>query len=67
MVLTYPGALEDSVKTFKSFRLGGVISLAGGVEASDKPDDPAVEGLPSGSSLRTTFFLREGTPSGQEH
>jgi hypothetical protein len=68
-VMTYLGALEDSGKRFKSswFRRGGVISLAGGVEASDNPDDPAVEGLLSGSSLRATLFLRVGTPSGQEH
>jgi hypothetical protein len=68
-VMTYLGALEGNGKRFKStwFRRGGVISLAGGVEASDNPDDPAVEGLLSGSSLRTTLFLRIGTPSGQEH
>lgn len=68
-VMTYLGALEGSGKRFKStwFRRGGVISLAGGVEASDNPDDPAVEGLLSGSSLRTTLFLRVGRPSGQEH
>jgi len=68
-VMTYLGALEGSGKRFKStwFRRGGVISLAGGVEASDNPDDPAVEGLLSGSSLRAILFLRVGTPSGQEH
>jgi len=67
--MTYLAALEGIGKRFKStwFRRGGVISLAGGVEASDNPDDPAVEGLLSGSSLRTILFLRAGTPSGQEH
>lgn len=68
-VMTYLGALEGNGKRFRStwFRRGGVISLAGGVEASDNPDEPAVEGLLSGSSLRATLFLRVGTPSGQEH
>lgn len=68
-VMTYLGARGGSGKRFKStwFRRGGVISLAGGVEASDNPDDPAVEGLLSESSLRTTLFFRVGTPSGQEH
>lgn len=49
-----------------SFRLDGEWSLSGGVEASDTPEDPAVEGLASSSRL-AMLFLRTGTPSGQEH
>lgn len=44
-------------------------SLVGGVDDSDIPDDPAVDGLSSRSreSFRAPLFLRVGTPSGQEH
>lgn len=53
-------------------RLGGVSCLAGGVEVSDTPDDPAVDGLVSNpvstaGSLRGAGFLRAGTPSGHVH
>jgi hypothetical protein len=47
-------------------RLGGVRSLVGGVDPSDKPDDPAVDGRPSPESFVTDLF-RAGTPSGQVH
>lgn len=50
-------------------RLGGLLSLTGGVDASDTPEEPAVEGRPSLSSpsFREVDFLRAGTPSGQVH
>lgn len=48
-------------------RLGGVCSRVGGVDASDRPEDPAVEGLPSPESFLTTDFFRAGTPSGHVH
>ena len=41
-------------------------SRVGGVEASDIPEDPAVEGLSPGSFLGADFFLA-GTPSGHVH
>ena len=48
--------------------MGGVLSRVGGVEASDKPDEPAVDGLPSTvSTLLDVLFLRCGTPSGHVH
>jgi len=47
-------------------RLGGVRSLVGGVDPSDKPEDPAVDGRPSPASFLTTDFFR-GAPSGQVH
>lgn len=63
------GAREGSGRRLMSawLRRGGVSSLAGGVDASDNPEDPAVEGRPSPSSLLATLFLRAGTPSGHEH
>jgi len=48
-------------------RLGGVCSRVGGVDASDRPEEPAVEGLPSTESFLTTGFFRAGTPSGHVH
>lgn len=48
-------------------RLGGVCSLVGGVDASDSPDEPAVEGLPSTESFLTADFFLAGTPSGHVH
>lgn len=68
-LMAYLGAREGiGIRLMSTwFRRGGVSSLAGGVDASDKPDDPAVDGLPSTSSRLTTLFLRAGTPSGHEH
>lgn len=48
-------------------RRGGVSSRPGGVDASERPDEPAVDGRPSTSSRREMLFLRAGTPSGHEH
>ena len=49
-------------------RLGGVLSRVGGVEASDNPEDPAVEGRFSrASTFFGAFFFLCGTPSGQVH
>lgn len=48
--------------------MGGVLSRVGGVEPSDNPDEPAVDGLPSTvSTLLDVLFLRCGTPSGHVH
>jgi hypothetical protein len=47
--------------------LGGLGSLVGGVDPSDSPEDPAVEGLPSPESFLVADFLRAGTPSGHVH
>jgi hypothetical protein len=68
-LMSYLGAREGiGIRLMSTWlRRGGVSSLAGGVDASDKPEDPAVDGLPSTSSLLTTLFLRAGTPSGHEH
>jgi len=58
---------EGSGTEFSSCdRLGGVCSLVGGVDVSEGPEDPAVEGLPSRSFL-TVPFLRTGAPSGHVH
>lgn len=46
--------------------LGGVCSLVGGVDPSDRPEDPSVDGRPS-ESLLLSDFLRAGTPSGHVH
>lgn len=46
---------------------GGVWSLVGGVELSERPDEPAVDGLPSVDSFFTEDFFRAGTPSGHVH
>jgi hypothetical protein len=48
----------------------GVASRVGGVDCSDRPDEPAVEGL--GISTDSRVFLlaerfRDGMPSGQVH
>ncbi len=48
-------------------RRGGVSSRPGGVDASERPEEPAVDGRPSTSSRREMLFLRAGTPSGHEH
>lgn len=48
-------------------RLVGVCSLVGGVDASERPEDPAVEGLPSIESFLVVPFLRTGIPSGHVH
>lgn len=48
-------------------RLGGVWSLVGGVELSDSPDEPAVDGLPSAESFLLVDFFRAGAPSGHVH
>lgn len=47
-------------------RRGGVLSRVGGVELSESPDEPAVEGRVSGTSFFADFF-RAGTPSGHVH
>jgi hypothetical protein len=47
-------------------RLGGVWSRVGGVDDSDGPDDPAVDGR-STESFRVVDFFRAGTPSGHVH
>lgn len=52
---------------FRCGRLGGVCSLVGGVDASESPEDPAVEGLPSIEPFLAVPFLRTGTPSGHVH
>lgn len=48
-------------------RLEGVCSLVGGVDPSDKPEDPAVDGRPSSESFLTVDFFRVGADSGQVH
>lgn len=65
----YTGRLDTSGRRSKSTggRLGGVCSLVGGVDPSDIPDDPAVEGLPSAESFLATDFFLAGTPSGHVH
>jgi hypothetical protein len=69
---TYVERLEGGPDTrFKSALdlLGGECSRVGGVDASDSPDEPAVDGRASteGASFFTFDFLRAGTPSGQVH
>lgn len=70
-MITHFDGLDDKGNKLKSTPplLGGLCSLVGGVEDSDKPDEPAVDGLPSKSteSLFAAAFLRTGTPSGHEH
>lgn len=64
----YLGDRKGSGKMFiSSCRLGGVCSLVGGVDASERPEEPAVEGLPSIESFLGVPFLRMGTPSGHVH
>lgn len=49
---------------------GGVWSRVGGVEVSDRPEDSAVDGRPSKSSVGCSCdveFLLTGTPSGHVH
>ena len=51
-------------------RRGGVCSLVGGVDDSDRPDDSFMESLIEGllsAGSRLLFFLREGTASGHTH
>ena len=49
-------------------RLGECSLVEGVGDASERPEDPALEGLPpSIESLLAAPFLRGGTPSGHVH